>query len=89
MQNNISIKRANPPLSQSDSSGNLYLIKQSEKLFFFLNICHPEEGIFLTTFYGLYFSHQLQITFLHDIDLLWAAIHVLHQHLSFWLVGTP
>ena len=31
----------------------------------------------------------LQITFLHDVNLLWAAFHVLHQHLSFWLVGTP
>ena len=27
-------------------------------------------------------TQTLQITFLHDIDLLWAAFHVLHQHLS-------
>ena len=33
-------------------------------------------------------TQTLQITFLHDIDLLWAAFYVLHQHLSFWLVGT-
>ena len=26
-------------------------------------------------------TQTLQITFLHDIDLLWAAFHVLHQHL--------
>ena len=33
-------------------------------------------------------TQTLHITFLHDVDLLWAAFHVLHQHLSFWLVGT-
>ena len=45
--------------------------------YFFKNIGPPNQSIFLTTFYGLYFSHQftnIKITFLHDIDLLWAAV---------------
>jgi hypothetical protein len=43
----------------------------------FFYVGPPKESIFLTTFYGLYFSHELhmlQITILyHDIDHLWAA----------------
>ena len=42
----------------------------------FLNVGPPKESIFLTTIYGLYFSHHYthdKLHFLHDIDLLWAA----------------
>ena len=47
---------------------------------FFLKVGPPKESIFSTTFYGLYFStyntQTLQITFLHDIDILWAAFQI-------------
>jgi threonine/homoserine/homoserine lactone efflux protein len=47
----------------------------------FFNVGTPKESIFLTTFFGLYFSHQthiLQITIHFSlIDHLWAAFLVL------------
>jgi hypothetical protein len=44
----------------------------------FLNVGTPKESINLTTFYGLYFSHQLHMftnhnSFFHVVDYLWAA----------------
>jgi hypothetical protein len=48
----------------------LYFVKEyllKVVLFFFINVGPPKESIFLATFYGLYFSHQLhmlQITIL-------------------------
>ena len=53
------------------------------------------EYIFLTTFYDLYFNHQIHITlnsFFKFLHVSWwpsvSSFHVLHLHLSFWLVGT-
>ena len=47
---------------------------------------------FLTTFCGLYFSHHY--TYITNYFSSWCrpsvgSCHVLHQHMSFWLVGTP
>ena len=62
---------------------------------FVFYVGHPKQSIFLTTIYGLYFSlhyTHYKLHFFHDIDLLWAAFNVLHQHLyvhytydSMWL----
>ena len=52
------------------------------------------ENIFLTTFHGLYFNHQLHITIKISQVLTcswWPSVssfHVLPLHLSFWCVGT-
>ena len=62
---------------------------------FFLMLVLLVEYIFLTTFYGLYFNHQLHISlsnFFKFLHVSWwpsvGSFHVLHLHLSFWLVGT-
>ncbi len=42
----------------------------------FFNVGPPKESMFLTNFYGLYFSHHYtcyKSQFFHDIDHLWAA----------------
>ena len=60
---------------------NLYN-QYNNKSIFFVDL--PKESIFLTTIYGLYLSHlytHYKLHFLHNVDLLCAAFHVLHQHL--------
>ena len=46
---------------------------------------------FLTTFYGLYFSHHCTHITNYNLFTCWTSVgsfHVLHLHLPFWLVGT-
>ena len=69
-----------------------YNLLKTGLVWIFFNVALWRRASFLTTIYVLYFSHyytHYKLHFLHYIDLLWAAFHVLHQHLSFWLVGTP
>ena len=67
------------------------LINQSSVSFFiiFLNVGPPKESIFLTTIYGLYFSHHYihyKLHFMHDTDLLWAAFSIKGTP---WLYTSP
>ena len=34
-------------------------------------------------YFSVIITHIVNYIFLYDVDLLWAAFHVLHQHLSF------
>ena len=71
-------------------------IQKVERLtkFFFLFLVLLVDYIFLTTFYGLYFNHQLHVklnNFFKFLHVSWwptvGSFHVMHLHLSFWLVG--
>ena len=44
-----------------DTRGGIPLVDSGLVFFFFFNVGPPKESIFLTTFYGLYFSHHLHI----------------------------
>ena len=59
---------------------------------FYFNVGLPKEGIFLTTIASMVYisviiTHITNYISPYDIDILWGAFHVLHQHLSLWLVG--
>ena len=61
-----------------------------KNVFVFFKVGPPKEDIFLTTFYGLYFSHHYTYDKLQSFKC-WTSVgnfHVLHLHLSFWHVGT-
>ena len=76
-------------------SSYIQKVERLTKFFFFLLLVLLVEYIFLTTCYGLYFNHQLHVTvnnFFKFLHVSWrppvGSFHVLHLHLSFWLVGT-
>ena len=59
---------------------------------FFYVVPSSEVTSFLSTFYGLYFSHQLHILQItnHAGPSVWAAIHVQHSgHFLYWDMGIP
>ncbi len=64
---------------------------QSSHTQFFCNVGPPKESIFFDQFLWPIFQsslHMLQITILSWYRPSVGSFHVLHLHLSFWLVGT-
>ena len=62
------------------------MLPPREKVIFFSNVGPLRRASFWPpsmVYISVIDTQILQITFLHDVDLLWAAFHVLHQHLSF------
>ena len=55
------------------------ILPHQTKVFFINLVPSSEETSFLTTFYGLYFSHHLHILHItnHDGPSVWAVTHLL------------
>ena len=82
----LALDTAPPAKSSSSQVGplNRFSAKQKQKrfillLYFFMSVLLVEY-IFLTTFYGLYFNHQLHYTissssYMFYGDLVWVAFH--------------
>ena len=69
------------------------IFKKVWNILFFYVVGPPKESIFLITINGLYFSYHYTYSITNYLSS-WCrpsvgSFHVLHQHLSFWLVGTP